>query len=186
MLKSLVCTALGLWLAGMFSTSVQSADILVSPSPGAGSLVRITGQLEFVDAVTFLRKTGALKEAVVLLRSPGGNAAAGVLIGRAIRKKGFQTIVPTSVKCISACALAWLGGARRFMGEGARIGFHAAYSLRGGRPARHSSANTHVVNYMRQLGLSSRAIARLVHASPGGMYWLTRRSARDIGIKIGF
>ncbi len=184
MLKSLVCMALGLWLAGVFSASVQAADVFVSPSPGAGSLVRITGQLEFADAVTFLRKTGALKEAVVLLRSPGGNAAAGVLIGRAIRKRGFHTIVPSSVKCTSACALAWLGGARRFMGEGARIGFHAAYSLRRGRAVRHAGANTHVVTYMRQLGLSSRAIARL-HASPGGMYWLTRGSAREIGIKIG-
>lgn len=159
------------------------ARILVSPATETVAQVTITGELNFNDALTFLRKTESLKKAVVLLRSPGGNAIAGVLIGRAIRKKGFLTVVPPKASCASACALAWLGGARRFMGKNAQIGFHAAYTLRGGRARRSRSANAALAEYVNGLDLPHQAVGYVIGASPERMYWLTLASAQAVGIE---
>lgn len=182
-LKSAMYLGLGLWLAGSFSGVARSAQIVVSPSTEMVALISITGELEFGDAVAFQRKTEQVSDAVVVLHSPGGNAAAGISIGRAIRKKGFVTMVPPSVNCASACAWAWLGGVRRLMGERARIGFHAAYLLRGGRARRSAASNAMFAEYASGLGLPPQAIAYVTGAPPERMYWLTLATAQAVGIK---
>lgn len=182
-LKPAICVGLSLWLAGTFSAAARSAQIVVSPATETVALVSITGELDFGDAIAFQRKTEQVREAVVVLQSPGGNAAAGISIGRAIRKKGFATLVPPSVNCASACAWAWLGGAHRLMGERARIGFHAAYLLRGGRARRSASANTTFADYVSRLGLPPQAVAYITGAPPERMYWLTLATAQAVGIK---
>lgn len=185
LLKRGLCLGLGLWLGWAGAIPAWPARILVSPATQTMAQVTITGELDFADALTFLRKTKSLKEAIVLLRSPGGNAIAGVLIGRAIRKKGFLTVVPSKATCASACALAWLGGTRRFMGSKAQIGFHAAYRLRGGRARRSRSANAALTEYVNGLGLSQQAVGYVIGAPPERMYWLTLASAKAVGIEVG-
>lgn len=184
-LRLLTALALGVWFGVSGVAPAWPAQILVSPATETVAQVTITGELHFEDALTFLRKTKSLKKAVVLLRSPGGNAVAGVLIGRAIRKKGYLTVVPPGASCASACALAWLGGTRRFMGRKAQIGFHAAYTLRGGRARRSRSANVVLAEYVAGLGLSQQAVGYVVGASPERMYWLTLASAQAAGIETG-
>lgn len=174
---------MSLLLAGLFSGAAGSAQIVVSPSTETAALISITGELEFGDAVAFQRKTERVGEAVVVLHSPGGNAAAGISIGRAIRKRGFVTVVPPSVNCASACAWAWLGGVQRLMGERARIGFHAAYLLRGGRARRSAATNAMFADYVSGLGLPPQAIAYVTGAPPDRMYWLTLATAQAVGIK---
>jgi len=181
LLGALACCGLGALLAG----PVWSAQILVSPAAKTATQVTIRGELDLGDALTFLRKTGEMKDAVVVLQSPGGNTAAGISIGRAIRQKGFLTLVPSSASCASACALAWLGGARRFMGEGAQVGFHAAYTLSGGRARRSASGNAALVKYVNGLDLPPQAIAYITSAPPERMYWLTLPAARAVGIEAG-
>jgi len=183
MLKSVMCLGLGLWLTGAYSCGARSAEIVVSPSTETVALVSITGELEFGDAAAFQRQTEQVREAVVVLQSPGGNAAAGISIGRAIRKKGFVTMVPPSVNCASACAWAWLGGVQRLMGERARIGFHAAYLLRGGKARRSAATNAMFADYVGGLGLPPQAIAYVTGAPPERMYWLTLATAQAVGIK---
>lgn len=182
-LKPAICVGLSLWLAGTFSDAARSAQIVVSPSTETVALVSITGELGFGDAIAFQRKTEQVREAVVVLKSPGGNAAAGISIGRAIRKKGFVTMVPPAVNCASACAWAWLGGVHRLMGERARIGFHAAYLLRGGKARRSASANATLADYVSALDLPPQAIAYITGAPPERMYWLTLATAQAVGIK---
>lgn len=181
MLKSAMW--LGLWLAGAFSCGAGAAEIVVSPTTETVALVSITGELEFGDAAAFQRQTEQIREAVVVLQSPGGNAAAGISIGRAIRKRGFVTMVPPSVNCASACAWAWLGGVQRLMGERARIGFHAAHLLRGGKARRSAATNAMFADYVSGLGLPPQAIAYVTGAPPDRMYWLTLATAQAVGIK---
>lgn len=180
-----IILALGLCLVGMFSDTARSAQVLVLPSIGTVARITISGDLDFSDALDFLRKTDQVKEAAVFFHSPGGNAAAGILIGRAIREKGFLTIVSSSKTCASACALAWLGGAQRFMGEGARVGFHKAYVVRGGKPRRSEQANAAIAQYLSELDLSPQAVDYVTAAPPERMFWLTPTTARAVGIDIG-
>ncbi|WP_119389813.1 PAN domain-containing protein [Taklimakanibacter lacteus] len=170
------------WLAGVD----DAAPAQISVSSGSGpSLVTVAGELDFADTVEFLRKTQDLIHAVVLLKSPGGNAVAGVQIGRAIRQKGFRTVVPSAINCASACALAWLGGTPRLMAESSQIGFHAAYVSRGGRARRSTTANAVVTEYLRGLALPRRTIAHITGAPPERMYWLSIDDARSLGIEAG-
>ena len=77
--------------------------------------------------------TSVTEAAVVIFNSDGGNVLAGILIGEEIFKKKLATQVRNGERCASACAIAWLGGTKRFMGSEARVGFHAAYNSETGR-----------------------------------------------------
>jgi hypothetical protein len=112
----------------------QAAIISVEPSVrGQPALVLVDGGLEPGDGDQFRSKTSFLSKAIIAFRSDGGSVIAGIQIGESIRLKAFTTFVPENARCASACALAWLGGARRFMAAGAQIGFHAAYNSSSGQ-----------------------------------------------------
>lgn len=173
-----------LWCAGLLAHGARSAQISVS-SDGGPSLITIKGELDLADAVEFLRETAELKDAVVILQSPGGNAVAGIQIGRSIRQKGFLTVVPAATNCASACALAWLGGTPRFMAEDSQIGFHAAYFVKGGRPRKNKAATELMAAYLKGISLPRTAIAHITGAPPEKLYWLTISAARGLGIEAG-
>src|SRR5215510_13776771 len=112
----------------------QAAMISVEPSvSGQPALVLVDGDLDPGDGDQFRSKTSFLSKAIVSFRSDGGSVVAGIQIGESIRLKGFSTVVPGNARCASACALAWLGGNRRFMTSESRIGFHAAYNENSGK-----------------------------------------------------
>lgn len=170
-------------LLGVFANPARAADISVTRANQGSAVVNVRGVIGLADAVRFKRATAGLSHAKVVFHSPGGHAAAGILIGRTIRSKGFTTDVAPSGRCASACALAWLGGAQRQM-SGGRVGFHAAYGMQGGRAVRDAGANARVAGYLRQIGVPARAIAHIVQVSPQGMYWLTPSTARQAGITL--
>ncbi|MCF6272415.1 MAG: hypothetical protein L3J37_04370 [Rhodobacteraceae bacterium] len=92
------------WLCGALVSGwagALSAQVLV-----------LDGNLESGAAVDFVR---ALTPEIttVELRSQGGYLAEGVAIGRLIRARGLNTVVPAGARCLSACAEAFLGGVER-------------------------------------------------------------------------
>ena len=65
--------------------------------------------------------------------SIGGSLSEALLIGRVLNKFGVATIIRGNAQCLSACAIAYLGGTLnyavaqgtgRFLEEGAKLGFH--------------------------------------------------------------
>ena len=94
--------------------------------------VTIDGDIAANDERKFQQHVSAISKALVVFQSEGGNALAALQIGRLIRLRSFATLVPNNTRCTSACALAWLGGATRFMGATAQIGFHAVYNVNTG------------------------------------------------------
>jgi hypothetical protein len=115
------------------------------------NVISVDGELQAGDGERFADVAISVTNAVIVLNSPGGDLVAGIEIGKAIRLKGFRTAVPQGFSCASACALAWLGGSPRFMGQGSTIGFHAAYANKNG--AVSSVGNAMVGAYLNQLGL---------------------------------
>jgi hypothetical protein len=61
------------------------------------------------------------------LTSQGGDALTGMGMEQLVRQHGLITYVPRF--CASACAFVFLGGRERYLGPGARLGFHAATGL---------------------------------------------------------
>ena len=110
-----LCTFVMIALA-YSSAPTMAAKITVEKVDNNIEMITIVGDLEFADGQKFADTVSNVQRAVVAFASRGGSVAAGLRIGKIIRLRNFATIVPDHVLCASACALAWLGGARRFMG----------------------------------------------------------------------
>lgn len=99
-----------------------------------GGRIYLSGEFEVGDEQRFaalLAQPRARKIAVVYLDSFGGSIAAGIKIGRIIRKAGLATAVDASAaRCDSACTLIFAGGVRRYYVGGASV--FEGTSARGG------------------------------------------------------
>jgi len=164
----------------------KAADIVVKPLEGGSTLIAIDGELELSDIDGFRAKAEMLPvgRTTVEFRSKGGRLLAGIRIGAQIRAKRFNTVVPDGAQCASACALAWLGGVRRFVGESSSVGFHTAYILKTGGPAESGPGNAILGAYLNQIGLSEEAILYVTHAAPTSVQWMSLDEAAEYGIVV--
>jgi hypothetical protein len=161
-----------------------AASIEVKHLDAAAALVMVEGDLELSDIELFRSRVAALSKATVAFRSDGGSLLAGIRIGMLIRMKSFTTIVPDAAQCASACAVAWLGGAHRFLGAGSRVGFHAAYVQKAGATTESGPGNAVLGAYLDQIGLPEDAIVYITQAAPNSMKWLNMEEAAQHGIEV--
>jgi hypothetical protein len=165
------------------TNAATAATIMTFPLGGTGmTVVTVSGKLELGDADIFRQKIAALPKALVSLQSDGGSTIAAIEIGKLIRLRQFSTLVPDNSRCASACALAWLGGAQRFMGETSLVGFHATYNSQTGRES--GPGNALVGAYLNQIGLSNAAIFYITRTPPDSISWLNRADAEKFGIEV--
>ena len=167
-------------------TVAKAADIDVKHLGNGSTLIVVDGEFELSDVDTFRTKVAALSTSrvAVAFQSDGGSLVAGIRMGALIREKKFATVVPDGASCASACALAWLGGTRRFMGQGSSVGFHAAYILKSYGPIESSSGNAILGAYLNQLGLSEEAILYVTKAAPTSIQWISLQDANEHGIAV--
>lgn len=162
----------------------RAASIEVKSSNGPMALVMVEGDLELADIAIFRDKVAPLARATVAFRSDGGSLLAGIRIGMQIRVRNFNSVVPDAAQCASACAVAWLGGVHRFLGTGARVGFHAAYVQKAGSTAESGPGNAVLGAYLDQIGLPEDAIVYITQAAPTSMKWLSMEEAAQHGIDV--
>jgi ATP-dependent protease ClpP protease subunit len=174
-----------LFILLLFAHQAAAATIDVVPQTGEEpALIVVQGTLQLDDIDTFRTKASEVTRAVVAFRSDGGNLFAGMRIGRFIRLRNWVTVVPDGTRCASACAIAWLGGSQRFMGQTAQIGFHAAYVSAGGQVTETGAGNAMLGAYLNELGISERAIFYITRANPHSMTWLSLTDAEKYGIDV--
>jgi hypothetical protein len=177
MFRTLLCCVL-------LSGPASAAQIEVISENSNPALITVSGEFQVGDERKFSDIALRYENAVVKFNSPGGSVFAGVEIGKAIRLKGFSTLVEENSLCASACGYAWLGGVRRSMAPGSRIGFHAAFVQQNGENKETGLGNALVGAYLNQLGLSQAAVAYVASAPPDGMTWLTSEDASRVGIEV--
>ena len=167
------------------ATAAAAATITVQHPDDGPPLVIVTGEFEFSDVGAFSAAVAPLSKATVSFASDGGALLAGIRIGTLIRQKRFATLVADGATCASACAVAWLGGERRFIGSGANVGFHAAYVLKaGGAVAQSAPGNAVLGAYLDRLGLSEEAIRYVTDAEPSTIHWMNNIEAAEHGIVV--
>lgn len=166
------------------SAQAHAAEIAVVDELANGVVIAIDGDLEVADGEKFANLASLHPRAIVMLSSRGGSLLAGLRIGSLARAKGYWTAVLNDDLCASACAIAWLGGTRRFLGSNARLGFHAAYSSDGERDSVSGPGNALVGAYLDRLGLSLSAIYALTDAGPDRLKWLDVPTAKGLGIAV--
>jgi hypothetical protein len=164
--------------------SANGAKIDVSRLDDGSALVSLQGDIELDDIAQFWARAATLSKATIAFRSNGGSLLAGIRIGAVIRERGFVTLVPDGAQCASACAVAWLGGLQRLMGNGSKVGFHAAYVLKGHRSVESGPGNAVLGAYLFQLGLSEDSIVYITEADPSSINWLNMDQAAQHGIEV--
>ncbi|SDR49596.1 Inhibitor of vertebrate lysozyme (Ivy) [Rhizobiales bacterium GAS113] len=164
-----------------FAASVVATPIQNTPDT---ALVVVSGEFQPGDAERFRSAVAIYPKGVVAFESTGGNLLAAIDIGTQIRLRNYATVVPDNTVCASACATAWLGGSRRFMGRHALIGFHAAYVTEDGHSVETGAPNALLGAYLNKLGLPDRAVVFITQAHPEGMTWLTLEAASREGIDV--
>jgi hypothetical protein len=185
-MRSLAIASLAALQIGL-ATASDAAQIEVFPDEKGGlTYITVEGNFELGDERRFIEKALPVERGVVAFNSEGGNAHAGIEIGKAIRLKGFATYVPDNRVCASACGLAWLGGIERLAEQSALVGFHAVYTTDSGVASESGSGNALVGAYLSELGLEPSAIAYVTSASPETMNWLSMPVARLYGIEATF
>jgi len=169
---------------------VLSATVTVHEPDGEGRVfVDVVGRINEGDFKTFQQKTDQIypigpghpnKQVIVTLMSYGGEANPALQIGDRIRKRGMSTFVPGDRMCTSACALIWLAGVPRNVGDTPQIGFHAVYDP---TTRRETGAGNAVVGaYLRDLGVGYKAIIFMTRKGPASVEWLTPDVAKELGV----
>lgn len=164
--------------------AAHAARITVGRTPTGGPAVYLSGQIFGPDAARFERATHGLagRPVTVYLDSEGGDADASLAIGATVRLMKARTVVPQHAICASGCALIWLAGAQRAVDTTSAIGFHSGAVVQHGVRVASPEVNEAVLAYLGALGYSHHTARKLVQAPPDGIFWLTEKSARQLGI----
>lgn len=122
---------------GSVQTSVDKCTLLVSGTIVKGDAAKISTVIEQeTSLIPNYPGIGDNENYVVCLTGPGGSYLEGITMAKVFSKFDVATSVPDKASCLSACAIAFLGGRRNFRsGVGyapsrhlfpdSKLGFHA-------------------------------------------------------------
>jgi hypothetical protein len=184
-MRAFICAA----MLALTTLPAQAITITVQTSNGGAPVVLVAGPFLLGSEEKFKAETGSLSNALVIFTSNGGITGAAFEIGRTIRARGFTTAVYDSY-CYSACAIAWLGGTRRYMTVGAQIGFHAAYVVKSKLISESGYARGRALldgefrAYAAKMGLPKAAVEWIGAKGPDEFNMLTQAEADRIGIAV--
>ncbi len=206
-------------LAATFTVQTLSVPTLMAGKAATVSrVVRLTGPIEEGDAARLRDTLADLRRganrpageplAIVEMSSPGGDLMEGLKLGYLFREFDVATLVRGGDTCLSACALAFLGGTSshlptniavsRTLEVGATLGFHNFY-LNPNSDAASSAANPRdgiakgfnqakggasmLVHYAASLGVDVNFIARLL-GRPSESWEYTNTAGEFMDLKI--
>jgi hypothetical protein len=129
----------------------------------------------------------------VFFNSPGGNMLAGMEIGRILRKEQATVYIgargegrtPKRGVCLSACSLAFLGGAFRYAAPDSIYGVHRAFRSSGATAADLDVGQVIAAassTYMREMGVDPGLLDLTVKAGKNGMYVLSRDELKALRV----
>ncbi|WP_395672059.1 hypothetical protein [Phenylobacterium sp.] len=147
----------------------------------------------------FLKREAILPGASVVFDSKGGNLAQGLKLGLHIRRAGFSTTIQRydqsrgvfvrGGECASACAYAFLGGTRRTVPAGSRVGVHqfsittTPIAWNGASEIQTTTAT--VISYLNLVGASPQLAASALKTPPDRVLWLSARELSRLHVVTG-
>lgn len=90
----------------------------------------------------------------------------------------IATVVANNTVCASACFIAFAAGSEKFVSYTAQVGVHGA-SDKAGNTA--GDATVAMAKVVRNLGVSSSVIGKMVVTPPSEMVWLDPNELRSLG-----
>lgn len=166
-------------------SQAHAITIEASKTDGGNSFLVLHGAFEQGDdEKALIRKAIEADAGVVIFDSPGGNVYAAMRFGRAIRSMGMGTLQTRSLECASACAMAFLGGAKR-MAESGSIGVHRSsfapeMNLSSSAAVAAIQAGTaDLITYLVEMGVDPRLMQLALSVDSTDMRYLTSAEMTD-------
>jgi hypothetical protein len=180
-MRWIIAAALSLVSGAAHAVDVK---VIIPETATSPAVIDVTGRFEDNDDDNKLNTaTVTIKRATIYLQSNGGSARGGTLLGVTIRRRGFDTAVANREACMSACAVAWLAGRKRFLGDWAQLGFHAPTNKTTGQ--RSAAVDAILGRYFTSMGVSEKGAAYLLAPRPWEMnYIVNERDGEAHGIKL--
>lgn len=196
-------------IAGLLAAiAASAADISISGTvnDGWGDLQKIvlSGKIVKGDAKR-IGKIVTEDSSIVFLKSSGGDYREGLALAELFKAKKVRTAVASGDSCLSACAIAFLGGSAygeegtepfaRTIGVQARLGFHAPFIAIGDgslTPEAVEAAYDHailtVTDFVRAasgLGIDAEVAADMMTPQRSSLYRITTvRDAFRVGVNV--
>ena len=115
----------------------------------------------------------------VVFQSPGGALGEALRMGRIVRGAKMNTRV--SGGCVSACAFAFLGGVDRHAAANV-IGVHQFSSDEKIDISAAQSIVAELLNYTKEMGISSNLITTAEETPPKDVHWLSSVELNNLGV----
>ncbi|MBP2235300.1 hypothetical protein J2Z31_001792 [Sinorhizobium kostiense] len=155
---------------------------------GGETVLVVRGEFEFGDRPEALSAAVAQSGArVVTFNSNGGNVHAAMAFGRTIRALGLETVQLRAAECASACALAFVGGARRTAEPGS-IGVHQSSfsgdaALDGHEAVAAVQAMTaEIMTYLIEMGVDPKLLQLSLSIPSSDIRYLTAGEMTQFGV----
>jgi hypothetical protein len=183
-----------------FSCKLLAASVLVLFLGGNGNaasfksvstkenktIISLTGDIVDGDAealrlaIQSANDTGKLVSAV-RLASPGGLLIEAVKIADIVRYAKVATSVPNNAVCASACFVIFAAGSNKFASYTAQVGVHGASGEDGRETVGSGAATVTMARVVKELGVPTTIIGKMVVTPPEQMVWLTPDELRSMG-----
>jgi hypothetical protein len=113
------------------------------------------------------------------LNSPGGLVSEGAKLADVVRYAKISTVVANGATCASACFIVFAAGPEKFASYGANVGVHGA-SDNGEETVASGAVTVSMARIVKDLGVPSAIIGKMVVTPPDQMVWLTPDDLRSM------
>jgi hypothetical protein len=180
---------LGVLCAISLAAEARAAALIEETLRNGHVILHLTGRIDSKDAALFDAAVGKLTAAgkrvdVISLNSTGGQLGEGALIAEAIKARGLATRVEAGAVCASACFLVFAAGDPRTAHPNAFIGVHKAADNDGRETYKSREATREMVEFARQLGVSSTILDKMGRTPSDSLEWLNARDLRSMGAAV--
>jgi hypothetical protein len=172
-------------LAMILTTApVTAATITTEKINDDLTVISITGPIEAGNGREFMFLAITTRNAIVNLNSAGGLVDEGLIIAEQIFSSGYDTYVSNASECFSMCGIIWLSGAKRYLEEIARVGFHGAYiDIQQGAYLVSGPGNARIGAFLGKVELSQTAITFVTNAKPDELSFVGFGEATILGFE---
>lgn len=159
----------------------RAAKYMIAAQPDGVLSIRGTLELGITRRLAaLLAQDGEIYE--IALSSEGGNIYEARGLSRLFRENGLTTTVTD--ECSSACTTAFIGGRKRQLRPGAKLGFHqyrimASYHVLGADPRAEEKKDQQL---FLEAGVSRDFVSRMHSAAPGSMWYPEAGELLDAGV----
>src|SRR4051812_25471268 len=122
--------------------------------------------------------------ATIRLNSPGGNLLEGVRLSEVTKFGRIATSVLSGSTCASACFIVFAAGNEKYAHYSARIGVHGASDERGQETVQSGAATVTMARVVRELGVPSGIVGKMVVTPPTDMVWLTIDDLQSMNVTM--